>query len=106
MQFHDGRRAEAASPWARLLRNDDRLTWTVAEAAKLLGISVEQARQVVQAVGLRVSVGGWQASNLRPSDYESVHGRPRRPGKWDLSSSGPMPGPAGPAPTGPLRPVE
>ena len=31
MQYLDGRRAEAASPWARLLRNDDRLTWTVAE---------------------------------------------------------------------------
>jgi hypothetical protein len=28
MQYLDGRKAEAASPWARLLRNDDRLTWT------------------------------------------------------------------------------
>ena len=35
MQYHDARRGEAASPWTRLLRNDDRLTWTIAEAADL-----------------------------------------------------------------------
>jgi hypothetical protein len=39
MQYLDGRKAEAASPWTRILRNDDRLTWTIAEAANLLGIS-------------------------------------------------------------------
>jgi excisionase family DNA binding protein len=37
MQDHDGRSVQA-SPWTRLL-SDDRLTWTITEAAQLLGIS-------------------------------------------------------------------
>jgi hypothetical protein len=48
MQYHDGRKAEAASPWTRLLRNDDRLTWTIAEAANLLGISRTSAYRARQ----------------------------------------------------------
>jgi hypothetical protein len=38
MQDHDRWRAEA-SPWTRLLLSDDRLTWTITEAADLRGIS-------------------------------------------------------------------
>ena len=63
MQYHDGRKAEAASPWTRLLRNDDRLTWTVAEAAALLGISRTSAYEAahrgelpVRTIGRRMVV--------------------------------------------------
>jgi excisionase family DNA binding protein len=58
MQYLDGRRAEAASPWARLLRNDDRLTWTVAEAADLLGISRTSAYEAAHRGELPVKVIG------------------------------------------------
>jgi excisionase family DNA binding protein len=57
MQDHDGRRAEA-SPWTRLLRNDDRLTWTIAEAADLLGISRTSAYEAAHRGELPVKVIG------------------------------------------------
>jgi transcriptional regulator of acetoin/glycerol metabolism len=38
MQDHDPSRTEA-SPRTRLLHSEDRLTWTITEAAQLLGIS-------------------------------------------------------------------
>jgi excisionase family DNA binding protein len=57
MQYHDGRRAEAASPWARLLASD-RLTWTVAEAADLLGISRTSAYEAAHRGELPVKVIG------------------------------------------------
>jgi excisionase family DNA binding protein len=57
MQYLDGRRAEAASPWTRLLTSD-RLTWTVAEAAKLLGISRTSAYEAAHRGELPVKVIG------------------------------------------------
>jgi predicted DNA-binding transcriptional regulator AlpA len=38
MQDHDARRA-GASPRTRFLHSEDRLTWTITEAAQLLGVS-------------------------------------------------------------------
>jgi excisionase family DNA binding protein len=58
MQYLDGRRAEPASPWARILRNDDRLTWSVAEAADLLGISRTSAYEAAHRGELPVKVIG------------------------------------------------
>jgi excisionase family DNA binding protein len=46
MNDHDGRSAEAPA-WRQLLGNGDRLTWTVAEAAELLGISRASAYEAV-----------------------------------------------------------
>jgi excisionase family DNA binding protein len=57
MQHQDGRRAEA-SPWTRLLLSDDRLTWTVAEAANLLGISRTSAYEAAHRGELPVKVIG------------------------------------------------
>jgi excisionase family DNA binding protein len=58
MQYHEGRRAEATSPWTRLLRNEDRLTWTIAEAADLLGISRTSAYEAAHRGELPVKVIG------------------------------------------------
>jgi excisionase family DNA binding protein len=58
MQYLDGRRAEPASHWARILRNDDRLTWSVAEAADLLGISRTSAYEAAHRGELPVKVIG------------------------------------------------
>jgi excisionase family DNA binding protein len=56
MQQDDARRAEA-SPWARLL-SDDRLTWTITEAAQLLGISRATAYEAAHRGELPVHVIG------------------------------------------------
>ena len=56
MQDHDARRAEA-SPWTRLL-SDDRLTWTITEAAQLLGISRATAYEAAHRGELPVRVIG------------------------------------------------
>jgi excisionase family DNA binding protein len=57
MQDQDGRSAEA-SAWTRLLRSDDRLTWTIAEAADLLGISRASAYEAAHRGELPVRVIG------------------------------------------------
>jgi len=56
MQYHDARRAEA-SPWTRLL-SDDRLTWTITEAAQLLGISRATAYEAAHRGELPVRLIG------------------------------------------------
>jgi excisionase family DNA binding protein len=56
MQQDDTRRAEA-SPWTRLL-SDDRLTWTIAEAAQLLGISRATAYEAAHRGELPVRLIG------------------------------------------------
>jgi excisionase family DNA binding protein len=56
MQHHDARRAEA-SPWTRLL-SDDRLTWTITEAAQLLGISRATAYEAAHRGELPVRLIG------------------------------------------------
>ena len=56
MQDHDARRAEA-SPWTRLL-SDDRLTWTITEAAQLLGISRATAYEAAHRGELPVRLIG------------------------------------------------
>src|SRR4029453_683512 len=55
-QHHDARRAEA-SPWTRLL-SDDRLTWTITEAAQLLGISRATAYEAAHRGELPVRLIG------------------------------------------------
>jgi excisionase family DNA binding protein len=57
MHYHDGGSAEA-SPWTRLLLSDDRLTWTIAEAAELLGISRASAYEAAHRGELPVKVIG------------------------------------------------
>ena len=57
MDDHDGRSAEAPA-WRRLLRGDDRLTWTIAEAADLLGISRASAYEAAHRGELPVRVIG------------------------------------------------
>jgi excisionase family DNA binding protein len=78
MQYHPGRRAEPASPWARLLRNDDRLTWTIAEAARLLGISRTSAYEAahrgelpVKVIGRRILVPRVALLRLLDEDQEA-----------------------------------
>jgi excisionase family DNA binding protein len=56
MQHHDARRAEA-SPWTRL-PPDDRLTWTITEAAQLLGISRATAYEAAHRGELPVRLIG------------------------------------------------
>ena len=56
MQHHDARRAEA-SPWTGLL-SDDRLTWTITEAAQLLGISRATAYEAAHRGELPVRLIG------------------------------------------------
>ena len=56
MQHHDGRRAEAP-PWIRLL-SDERLTWTITEAAQLLGISRATAYEAAHRGELPVRLIG------------------------------------------------
>jgi len=56
MQHHDARRAET-SPRTRLL-SDDRLTWTVNEAAQLLGISRATAYEAAHRGELPVRLIG------------------------------------------------
>jgi excisionase family DNA binding protein len=56
MQHHDARTAEA-SPWTRLL-SDDRLTWTITEAAQLLGISRATAYEAAHRGELPVRLIG------------------------------------------------
>ena len=57
MHDYEGRSAEA-SPWTRLLLSDDRLTWTIAEAAELLGISRASAYEAAHRGELPVKVIG------------------------------------------------
>jgi excisionase family DNA binding protein len=57
MQHQDAASAEA-SPWSRLLSNSDRLTWTIAEAAQLLGISRACAYEAAHRGELPVRVIG------------------------------------------------
>ena len=57
MHDHDGRRAETL-PWTRLLQSDNRLTWTIAEAAGLLGISRASAYEAAHRGELPVKVIG------------------------------------------------
>jgi excisionase family DNA binding protein len=57
MHDHDRRTVEAPT-WTRLLRSDDRLTWTVAEAAELLGISRASAYEAAHRGELPVRVIG------------------------------------------------
>jgi excisionase family DNA binding protein len=56
MQHHDARRAEA-SPWTRL-PSDDRLTWTITEAAQLLGLSRATAYEAAHRGELPVRLIG------------------------------------------------
>ena len=55
MQHHDAR--TEASPWTRLL-SDDRLTWTITEAAQLLGISRATAYEAAHRGELPVRLIG------------------------------------------------
>ena len=57
MQHDDARRAEA-SPWTRFLSDDDRLTWTITEAAQLLGISRATAYEAAHRGELPVRLIG------------------------------------------------
>ena len=57
MQNED-RSSVDASPRTRLLLSDDRLTWTVAEAARLLGISRASAYDAVHRGELPVTTIG------------------------------------------------
>jgi excisionase family DNA binding protein len=57
MHDHDRRSVEVPT-WTRLLRNDDRLTWMVAEAAELLGISRASAYEAAHRGELPVRVIG------------------------------------------------
>ena len=57
MQDHDATRAEA-SPRTRLLHNEDRLTWTITEAAQLLGISRATAYEAAHRGELPVRIIG------------------------------------------------
>ena len=75
MQHDDARRAEA-SPWTRLL-NDDRLTWTITEAAQLLGISRATAYEAahrgelpVRLIGRRMLVPRTALLRLLEQDAE------------------------------------
>ena len=56
MQQHDARRAEA-SPWTRPI-SDERLTWTINEAAQLLGISRATAYEAAHRGELPVRLIG------------------------------------------------
>lgn len=75
MQPQDVTSAEA-SPWTRLLSSSDRLTWTIAEAAQLLGISRACAYEAahrgelpVRMIGRRMLVP--RAALLRLLDQDS-----------------------------------
>jgi excisionase family DNA binding protein len=57
MHHHNGRSAEAPA-WTRLLLSGDRLTWTIAEAAELLGISRASAYEAAHRGELPVRVIG------------------------------------------------
>jgi excisionase family DNA binding protein len=57
MQDHDARRTEA-SPRTRLLHSEDRLTWTITEAAQLLGISRATAYEAAHRGELPVRLMG------------------------------------------------
>jgi excisionase family DNA binding protein len=57
MQDHDSRRAEA-SPRNRLLHGEDRLTWTITEAAQLLGVSRATADEAAHRGELPVRLIG------------------------------------------------
>jgi excisionase family DNA binding protein len=57
MHHHNGRSAEAPA-WTRVLQSDDRLTWTIAEAADLLGISRASAYEAAHRGELPVRVIG------------------------------------------------
>jgi excisionase family DNA binding protein len=57
MQDHDARRTEA-SPRTRLLHSEDRLTWTITEAAQLLGISRATAYEAAHRGELPVRLIG------------------------------------------------
>jgi excisionase family DNA binding protein len=57
MNDHDGRSAEAPA-WRQRLGSDDRLTWTVAEAAELLSISRASAYEAAHRGELPVRVIG------------------------------------------------
>jgi excisionase family DNA binding protein len=57
MQDHDARRTEA-SPRTRLLHGEDRLTWTITEAAQLLGISRATAYEAAHRGELPVRLIG------------------------------------------------
>lgn len=57
MQDHDARRVEA-SPRTRLLHSEDRLTWTITEAAHLLGISRATAYEAAHRGELPVRLIG------------------------------------------------
>jgi excisionase family DNA binding protein len=57
VQDHDARRTEA-SPRTRLLHSEDRLTWTVTEAAQLLGISRASAYEAAHRGELPVRLIG------------------------------------------------
>jgi excisionase family DNA binding protein len=76
MQDHDRWRAEA-SPWTRLLLSDDRLTWTITEAADLLGISRASAYEAahrgelpVKVIGRRMLVPRVALLRLLDDDHE------------------------------------
>jgi excisionase family DNA binding protein len=70
---HAGGRAEAL-PWMRLPHSDDRLTWTIAEAADLLGISRTSAYEAAHRGELPVKVIGRRMA--RPA--RSAPAPPRR----------------------------
>ena len=58
MQDHDARRTEA-SPRTRLLHSEDRLTWTITEAAQLLGISRATAYEAAHRGDASVLLASW-----------------------------------------------
>jgi excisionase family DNA binding protein len=57
MHDRDARRTKA-SPGTRLLHNEDRLTWTITEAAQLLGISRASAYEAAHRGELPVRLIG------------------------------------------------
>ena len=59
MQDYDARRTEASAR-TRLLHHEDRLTWTITEAAQLLGISRATAYEAAHRGELPVRLIGWR----------------------------------------------
>jgi excisionase family DNA binding protein len=79
MQHQDPTSAEA-SPWTRLLSSSDRLTWTIAEAAQLLGISRACAYEAahrgelpVRVIGRRMLVPRVALLRLLDGTHEPEH---------------------------------
>jgi excisionase family DNA binding protein len=91
MQDHDARRMEA-SPRTRLLHSEDRLTWTITEAAQLLGISRATAYEAahrgelpVRLIGRRMLCCACSSRTRRWTRGQPSHHRP-----WPAAEASPV----------------